>query len=206
MKNLSFRAVAALLLGMFSSQILAYGTGLSTFPLMNEQKIISTEFTGITSRGGGLGLQARFTQKIDEFQTVDAGLGIAGGERNARLFAGYDYELFPDYEYQPKTTLKAFIENAKEFGVRKNVLGFAPTFSKGLSISDKEIFPFLSVPVGISLNNKNNTYNTSVSANLGVSTLFQTENSKALTTAVELVLGVRESYSGLFVSVGYPIE
>lgn len=188
------------------SNVWAYGTGISTFPLSVDNKLISAEFTGITSNGGGVGLQTRFTQKINEQSTVDAGLGIGGGERSARLFAGYDYEIFPDVDYQPKSTLKAFIENAKEFGVRRNVLGIAPTFSKGLNVSDKEIFPFVSLPFGISLNNKNNTYATSFSANLGVSGNIPMENSKTLTATLEGVIGVKDSFTGAFVSVGYPIE
>jgi hypothetical protein len=183
-----------------------YGTGISTFPLQEQQKFISAEFTGITSSGGGLGLQSRFTQRINEQSVVDAGLGIGGGERSARLFAGYDYAILPDYDYQPKTSIKAFVENAKEFGVRRNVLGIAPTFSKGLSVYEKEIYPFLSLPFGISLNNKNNTYNSSFSANLGVSAQIPTENSKTLTASAEAVIGIKDSFSGVFVSVGYPIE
>lgn len=196
-------ALSSLVVG---SNVWAYGTGISSFPLSLENKIISAEFTGITSNGGGVGLQTRFTQKINEQSTVDAGLGMGGGERSARLFAGYDYEILPDVDYQPKTTLKAFIENAKEFGVRRNVLGIAPTFSKGLSVSEQEIFPFVSLPFGISLNNRDNTYATSLSANLGVTGLIPVENSKALTASLEAVIGVKDSYTGAFVSVGYPIE
>ncbi len=199
------------ILALFSTFLIgsnahAYGTGISTFPLAVDDKLISAEFTGITSQGGGLGLQSRFTQKINEASTVDAGLGLAGGERSARIFAGYDYELFPDYEYQPKTTLKAFVENAKEYGVRRNVLGIAPSFSKGLSIYGQEAFPFISLPFGISLNNKNSTYNTSFSANLGIAGHIPTENSKTLTASAEAVIGVKDSFSGVFISVGYPIE
>lgn len=204
MKKLGF--LATLTSMVIGSNVWAYGTGISTFPISVEKKLISAEFTGITSNGGGIGLQTRFTQKINEQSTVDAGLGIGGGERSARLFAGYDYEILPDYDYQPKTTLKAFIENAKEFGVRRNVLGIAPTFSKGLSVSEQELFPFISLPFGISLNNKNNTYATSLSANLGVTGAIPTEGSKTLTASAEAIIGLKDSFSGAFISVGYPIE
>ena len=204
MKKLGFLvALSSLVVG---SNLWAYGTGISTFPLSVDNKLISAELTGITSRGGGVGVQTRFTQKINEQSTVDAGLGLGGGERSARLFAGYDYEILPDVEYQPKTSLKAFIENAKEFGVRRNVLGIAPTFSKGLNVSENEIFPFISLPFGISLNNKNNTYATSLSANLGVTGNIPMEGSKILTASVEGIIGVKDSFSGAFVSFGYPIE
>ena len=168
--------------------------------------MISAEFTGITSNGGGMGLQTRFTQKLNAQSTVDAGLGIGGGERSARLFAGYDYEILPDYDYQPKTTVKAFVENAKEFGVRRNILGIAPTFSKGLVVAEKEVFPFISLPYGISLSNRDNTYASSFSANLGVTGNIPMENAKTLTASAEAVIGIKDSYTGAFISIGYPIE
>ncbi len=196
-------ALSSLVVG---SNVWAYGTGISTFPLSVDNKLISAELSGITSDGGGVGIQTRFTQKINEQSTVDAGLGLGGGERSARLFAGYDYEILPDVDYQPKSSVKAFIENAKEFGVRRNVLGIAPTFSKGLNVSENEIFPFVSLPFGISLNNKNNTYATSFSANLGISGNIQLENAKTLTASAEAVIGVKDSFTGAFISTGYPIE
>lgn len=196
-------ALSSLVVG---SNVWAYGTGISTFPLSVDNKLISAELSGITSDGGGVGIQTRFTQKINEQSTVDAGLGLGGGERSARLFAGYDYEILPDVDYQPKSSVKAFIENAKEFGVRRNVLGIAPTFSKGLNVSENEIFPFVSLPFGISLNNKNNTYATSFSANLGISGNIQLENAKTLTASAEAVIGVKDSFTGAFISIGYPIE
>ena len=186
----------------------AYGTGLSTFPLEVETKLISAEFTGITSAGGGVGMQARYTQKLTENGTLDAGLGLSGGEHSARLFAGYDVELFPDYENQPRTSIKAFVENSKEFGDRRNIMGIAPTVSKGFTFWGKEAFPYLSVPYGISLNGSNHSYNTTMSANIGISGVIPSEigRNKQLTANAEAIIGLKDSYSGLFVGVAYPIE
>jgi hypothetical protein len=193
--------------GLIASNAFAYGTGISTFPLEVQKKFVSAEVTGITSEGGGIGLQSRFTAKLNERSTVDAGLGISGGERSARLFAGFDYEIFPDYQSQPRTSLKAFFENSKEFGVRRNIIGLAPTMSKGFSFWGHEGFPYLSVPVGISLNGKANTYLTTVSANLGVSGVLPIESSsKKLTANAEAIIGLKDSFSGLFVGLAYPIE
>lgn len=193
--------------GLFATNAFAYGTGISTFPLEVEKKFISAEVTGITSEGGGLGLQTRFTTKLNEKSTVDAGLGISGGERSARLFAGFDYEIFPDYEMQPRTSLKAFVENSKEFGVRRNIVGLAPTFSKGFSFWGHEAFPYVALPVAISLNGRANTYATTVSANLGVSGILPVETgSKKLTANAEANIGLKDSFTGLFFGVAYPIE
>lgn len=210
MKNLraiSVMAALAMTAGL-SGQAHAYGTGLSTFPLEVETKLISAEFTGITSSGGGIGMQARYTQKLSEKGTIDAGLGISGGERSARLFAGYDYELFPDYENQPRTSIKAFVENSKEFRDRRNILGIAPTVSKGFSFWGKEAFPYISIPYGISLNSNSNSYNTTLSANVGISGIVPADigPNKQLTANAEVIMGLKNSFTGAFVGLAYPIE
>lgn len=207
-KAISLITMLAMTAGVSLEKAHAYGTGLSTYPLEVETKLISAEFTGITSKGGGIGLQARFTDKLTEQSTLDAGLGISGGERSARIFAGYDYELFPDYENQPRTSLKAFIENSKEFSDRKNILGVAPTISKGFTFWGKEAFPYLSIPYGISLNGNNNSYSTTLSANIGISGLIPADvgADKQLTANAELALGIKDTFSGIFLGVAYPIE
>ncbi|MGZ3788667.1 MAG: hypothetical protein ACXVLQ_09105 [Bacteriovorax sp.] len=206
-KAISLMAALAMMAGT-SQKAHAYGTGLSSFPLEVETKLISAEFTGITSTGGGIGMQARYTQKLSEKSTIDAGLGISGGERSARLFAGYDVELFPDYENQPRTSIKAFVENSKEFESRKNILGVAPTFSKGFSFWGKEAFPYLSFPYGISLDGRSNSYKTTLSANLGLTGVIPADvgPNKQLTASAEAIVGLKDSFSGVFFGVAYPIE
>lgn len=211
MKNLKGLLLLGLTLslGLGSSAAFGYGMGISTFPLEQDKKLLSAEVTGIVSNGGGVGLQARYTQKLNELSSVDAGLGISGGERSARLFAGYDYELFPDYDIQPRTSVKAFIENSKEFGTRRNILGIAPTVSKGFSVYGQEAFPYLSLPYGISLDGKKNSYQTTLSANIGFSTVIPSEQSmtsKPITANAEAIIGLKDSFSGVFVGFGYPIE
>ncbi|MBP9682003.1 MAG: hypothetical protein KBD76_11400 [Bacteriovorax sp.] len=206
-KAISFVVAAALFLAP-DQQAHAYGTGISSFPLDVETKLISAEFTGITSTGGGLGMQARYTQKLTEKGAIDAGLGISGGERSARIFAGYDVELFPDYENQPRTSIKAFLENSKEFNSRRNILGLAPTISKGFVFWGKEAFPYLSLPYGISLDGTSNSYKTTISANLGISGIIPADvgPDKQLTANAEAIVGLKDSFSGVFFGVAYPIE
>lgn len=207
LKAISYVAALALIIGL-TQQAHAYGTGISSFPLEVETKLISAEFAGITSTGGGLGMQARYTQKLTEKGTIDAGLGISGGERSARIFAGYDVELFPDYENQPRTSIKAFLENSKEFTARRNILGLAPTISKGFVFWGKEAFPYLSIPYGISLDGTSNSYKTTVSANLGITGVIPADvgPDKQLTASAEAIVGLKDSFSGVFFGVAYPIE
>lgn len=209
LKVLSALAGSIVTLSLGASNAHAYGMGISSFPLEEEKKVISTEVTGIVSNGGGVGLQARYTQKLNQDSTVDAGLGISGGERSARLFAGYDYQIIPDYESQPRTSLKAFIENSKEFGARRNILGLAPTVSKGFVFWDHEAFPYVSLPYGISLEGKQNSYKTTLSANIGISGVIPGDylsSTKPITANAEAIIGLKDSFSGVFVGFGYPIE
>lgn len=211
MKNLKGLSLLTLTLtlGLGSSAAFGYGMGISTFPLEQDKKVLSAEVTGIVSDGGGLGLQARYTQKLNEVSSVDAGLGISAGERSARLFAGYDYELFPDYDIQPRTSLKAFIENSKEFGTRRNIIGLAPTVSKGFSFWGNEAFPYLSLPYGISLDGKRNQYETTLSANLGISGVINSDyllTTKPVTANAEMIVGLKDSFTAIFVGFGYPLE
>lgn len=211
MKNLKGLSLITITLsvGLGSSAAFGYGMGISTFPLEQDKKVLSAEVTGIVSDGGGLGLQARYTQKLNEVSAVDAGLGISGGERSARLFAGYDYQLFPDYDTQPRTSIKAFIENSKEFGTRKNILGIAPTVSKGLSFWGNEAFPYLSLPYGISLDGKRNQYQTTFSANIGISGVISSDylaTNRPVTANAEMIIGIKDSFTAVFFGLGYPVE
>lgn len=208
LKGLSHLVIAATA-GLSATTAFGYGSGISTFPLEVDKKIISAEPTAILSNGGGLGVQARYTQKLNDLSTFDLGLGISGGERSARIFAGYDYELFPDYDVQPRTSIKAFYENSKEFGLRRNIIGIAPTVSKGYSFWGQEAFPYISLPYGISLDGKENSYETTLSANIGVSGIIspdQMGTDKPITANAEAIIGLKDSFTAVYFGFGYPIE
>ena len=55
-----------------------------------------------------MGMQARFTQKVDPKLIVEAGAGVQDGERNNTLFLSADYTLLPDFGRQPKFSLRNF--------------------------------------------------------------------------------------------------
>ena len=195
--------IAALLT---STQIWAYGTGFSTAPLISNKKIISTEFTGITSTGGGIGLQARYTQKVNADLTFDAGIGMGGGDLNNRVFVGADYLIFPDYQRQPRVSIKATFENAKEYNDRRNIVSIAPTVSKGFSFWGQEAFPYIALPVGLNLNTGNQTYATSVAAQVGVNGKLPIEGLQHLTVGLEGTIKIKDHHSGLAFNLGYPID
>ncbi|MEI8346802.1 MAG: hypothetical protein WCG27_05005 [Pseudomonadota bacterium] len=184
----------------------AYGIGQSSLPLPAGKKLISTEASGIVSDGGGVGLQARYVQKLTQPMLFDAGFGVSGGDRSNRLFAGLDYEIFPDYERQPRVSIKTTYENAKEYKYRQNILSIAPTVSKGVSFRGREGFPYIAIPVGLSLENQTKTYQTTAQVNLGLNTPLPLGDFEKLIAHGEVFLNLKDSFSGALVGLSYPLN
>ncbi len=184
----------------------AYGIGYATFPLMTEKHLLSGEFNGIVSEGGGVGLQARYSSKLNTSMMFDAGFGVAGGERNARYFAGLDYEIIPDYLKQPRISGKVMFENAKEFGVSRNILSLAPTLSKGFNVRGHELFPFVAIPLGLNLDSGQNSYQTFANLSVGVSGKLPFKNYSHLTGNIEAQINLKDSYTGFTVGLSYTVD
>ena len=199
-------SLLASLMFLGSQTVFAYGTGYSQYPLLPEKRLVSTEFTGITSNGGGVGVQGRFTQKLNSKAVVDAGLGMSGGERDSRFFVGADYELFPDYGNQPRVSTRISFENAKEFDVRRNILSVAPTVSKGFSFWGEEAYPFISLPVAVNLDSDSKTYQSQMNLNLGVTGNLPISGYKHLIGSLEGTIDLKDSYTGVFLGVSYPLN
>lgn len=184
----------------------SFGTGISSYPLMVDKSMLSAEFTGVTSAGGGVGMQARYTHKLTPSIVLDGGVGVSGGERSNRLFAGADFEIFPDYMTQPRVSVKTIYSNAKEFDTRRNNVSVAPTVSKGFSFWGEEAYPFLAIPYGVSLDSDSGTYQTVANLNLGISGPIPAEGYRHLTGTVEMNVNLKNSYSGIFFGVSFPIN
>jgi len=180
------------------------GTGLLTYPLEVKQKTLTTEFTGVTSTGGGVGVQGRFTMKPSRQFSFDAGIGIAGGEYSSKLFVSGDYEIFPDYMKQPRFSIRTAFENAKEGSYRKNILSLAPVISKGMSFWGKEAYPFASMPIALNLNNDKNTYRTTIDLNMGLAMKLPIKQSNLLGT-IETSIGLKDSNTGFALGVAYSL-
>jgi hypothetical protein len=193
-------------MALFSSNVFAYGVGISTFPMMTDKKFLTTEFTGIMNEGGGVGLQARYSQKMNHALMLEAGAGLGGGERSNRFFVGADYELFPDYMNQPRISMKTSLSNAREFDVRRNVLSVAPTISKGFSFWGEEAYPFLSIPMGLSLESGSKTYETVAAMSMGITGHLPIDGYREWTGNLEGTVNLRNSYSGIFFGISYPIN
>jgi hypothetical protein len=188
-----------------ATRAFSYGNGVSTYPWAENQKVITAEMTGITSTGPGVGMQARYTQRVNEKIILDGGAGLAFGQRTNRIFVSSDYEIFPDYMNQPKFSLKGTLENAKEFKYRSNRLLVAPTVSKGFNVSGSEIFPYLSVPVGLSLMDVTRKYETVASAAIGASGKLPLENYDNLYGNTEVSVGLKDTFTAVFLGLSYQL-
>lgn len=182
-----------------------YGMGQSMYPMMPESKLLGAEITGITSNGKGMGVQARYTQKINPKAVLDAGLGIGGGERDSRIFAGFDYELFPDYGDQPRVSLKMQFQNAQEFDQRRNILSLAPMVSKGFSFWGTEAYPFVALPFGVNLNDEAGTYETQMNVSFGATGNIPFDGLRKYVASIEGTIDLKDSYTGIFLGFGLPL-
>ncbi|MDD0854271.1 hypothetical protein HBN50_14250 [Halobacteriovorax sp. GB3] len=189
-----------------SASSLAVGMGYSTFPLMSNTKMLSTEATGITSSGGGVGAQVRYTYKMNQMLTFDGGLALNGGERDGSIFASADYEIFPDFMNQPRVSLKAQFENSKEFETRKNSFTFAPQVSKGFSFWGKEAYPYASLPLGLKLDTKEKSYESTLSANVGINGHLPIEGYQHLLGNAEVQVDLKDSFTAFVFGVSFPIN
>lgn len=202
----SFLATLTTALVFTSGSAFGYGLGTSTYPLMTDKKVIGVEMTGIVSNGKGVGLQGRYTHKLTNKIIVDGGAGIGAGDRSNRIFAGADYELFPDYMKQPKISANFRIENAKEGENRKNIVTLAPKVSKGFSFWGTEGFPYAALPLGLSLEGETSTYTTTASLNLGIAGKLPIDGYRHLNASIEGIVGLKDSFSGIFLGVSYPLD
>jgi hypothetical protein len=152
-----------------------------------------------------MGVQGRYTHKINPQAVADIGLGISGGDRDSRIFAGFDYELFPDYGNQPRVSMKIQLENAKEFDSRRNILSLAPMVSKGFSFWGTEAYPFIALPFGVNLNDEASTYQTQMNVSFGATGNIPFDGYRKYIASIEGTIDLKDSYTGVFLGFGYPL-
>lgn len=198
----------AILLGsvFLGSTAMANTVGLSTHPFTMKKQVVTTEFNNYTSNGAGAGITAKYLQRVNEQVAIDAGFGITDGDRANRMFVGGDFSLIPDYGRQPRVSVKGILETMDFDGERINSFGAAPTISKGFSFWGKEAFPFLAVPVRVSLNADENTYETSTALAAGITGRLPFEGYENLVYNFEANMSVRNSFSGFVMGLSLPIQ
>ena len=180
--------------------------GVSAHPFTMKKQVVTTEFNNYMTNGTGAGITARYFQRVSDQMNFDAGFGITDGDRANRIFAGADFSLVPDYGRQPRVSIKGLLETQDFDGNRINSFGAAPMVSKGFSFWGKEAFPFLSLPLKVSLNADSDTYETSTAVAAGITGRLPMEGYENLVYNFETNMSVRNSYTGFVMGISLPIQ
>ena len=102
--------------------------------------------------------------------------------------------------------MKAGLEIGSEFGNTITTLSMTPTVSKGLNMWGLDGYPFVALPIGIGLNGDSKTYETLLSLAAGWTGKIPVKMMEKFTTSVELNLGLKDTYTGLFLGLAYPLK
>ncbi|MBF0360047.1 MAG: hypothetical protein HQK49_03510 [Oligoflexia bacterium] len=188
------------------SQAAAYGMGISSFPLSPRTGTLTTEYSQFISNGSGMGLQARYTYKLSNQISLEGGVGMADSLKSKRIFAATDIEFYPDLENMPRLSVKPFVERASEFNNTKNIIGVAPTASKGYILWGKTAYPFIALPMGAVLDSNAQAYNFRTHLALGLVGNLPLEGHEKLIVNLEGNLNIKNSSSALYLGLSYPLH
>lgn len=180
----------------------ASNVGVIAHPMVAQNKFLTTEFTGITSSGGGIGAQVRYTQQLLSMMKLEAGIGLAGGKYSGRGFVGADFQILEDYDLQPRVSIKPQYETGKENDKRVNRLGATPVVSKGFNFWGTEAYPFIGLPFAVNLNN-DNTYRTSWQLSVGATARLNLNYLENMTASLEALIKLKDSYTGIVAGLSY---
>lgn len=189
-----------------STSLFASTVGISTYPIIFQKNILSMEFNGIMSEGGGVGIQGRYSRIVSERTILDAGVGLSAGNKTNAIFFGGNYEIYADYHKQPKVTIRGQWESSNEYGARYNIISLTPIISKGFVASNKNIFPHISFPYSINLNSADASYKTTLSTALGITGNLPFKGYENLIGTLEARFSLSNSYSGLFAGISFPVD
>ena len=203
MKNLRRILV---LLSVLPLASMANTVGVSAHPFVLKNKAVQTEFTGNFSGGSGVGVQARYIHKINQDLRLDGGVGIQAGERSSRVILGADYLLYPDHRNQPRISMKGTYERLREYSRAIDAIGITPTISKGITIGGNEAFPFIALPVKLKLDSDSQSYERSTSLAMGMTGPLPIKGYRHLIGNIETNVDIKNSYTGLYMGVTYPIQ
>lgn len=176
--------------------------GISTHPLNERAKVLSAEITGYMSQRHEMGMGLRYTHELNRDKMIDFS---ASGGQDSRSFmggAGMDISLLREDIYQPRVSLKPYVQYTKFEDSKESIMGLAPSMRKGLSLAGEEFFPYLALPAGIKLNNESNEFVYYASLTIGASTRFPWANSDQLLLSLEgnKDMGASSDYLGVLVS------
>lgn len=200
------KSLVALCLMFTSVSLMASNVGVSTHPMVTSDQAITTEFNTFHSYGEGFGITGRYFRRINPDLTIDAGVGLATDDRPSSIYAAVDYQLFPDYDTQPRVSLKSGLESVEIEDDRWNIIGTTPIVSKSVVVNGQEFFPFVATPIRLGLNSETQKYRFFPEVNFGTTTGgFRIGDYDNLIGNVELGFDLSNGGSTISAGLTYPI-
>lgn len=190
------RTIISLLFFVIPLSSFASIIGISTHPFESNENLFNAEFNSRFSRGSANGLQLRYLRSFNSKFNADAGFRVFKNERST-LFASATYEIFPDYMEQPQVSIKGFVERTRVRGTNINTFGAAPIISKGYSFWDYPAYPYLSIPMNLSLIEDTDKYEFVTSLTMGVTGEVPIDGFRNVLANLEANLNLRNSASYL---------
>lgn len=132
---------------MSAYTVKAQNIGLSAYDFTHLGTYVTGEAIAKYSGDTGIGAGVRLTHTLSREMKIDAGYNFHDGFQKHRFFSGFDYELFPDYQYQPRMSLKGLLEVVDDQSGTSMVIGLAPIFSKGVALGSVHTYPFVGLPL-----------------------------------------------------------
>lgn len=181
---------------------LASVVGVSTHPLSDKAKVLSAEMTGFMSGRHEMSAGLRYTQELKPTRILDV---TASGGQDSRAFSlgmGVDFEAIAEDVNRPRVSFKPFFQQQRFEAERFNLVGFAPTIRKGLTLQGNEIFPYLALPAGFKIDGGTEELSYHASLTFGASMPFPGAGNDRLFLNVEgnRNMGASSDYLGCLVS------
>ncbi len=174
--------------------------GVTTHPLSRDARVFSAEMTGYMSQRNEMGAGVRYTQG---FHGNLLDVTVAGGQnsRNMILGAGMDFEVLREDLNQPRVSVKPYFQQLNFERNASTLLGAAPTLRKGFAALGNEVFPYISLPNGLKLDNNTQEFVFYSSLTFGASVAIpQSQERLVLSLEANKNLGASSDYVGALVS------
>lgn len=185
---------------------LASNIGLSTHPLEVDKQVFKSELSNSFSEGQGNGIELSYLYVLTKEASVDAGIEVSDGDQSSKLYVASTYEFFPDYDNQPRMTVKGAFERSRLDGDGQSSFMFAPTLSKGMSAWGQEIFPYVAVPLRFIFTGTGNNTRFGSAFTIGASTPINGLSSTTSVLAnIETTINLRNSMSAIALGIGFNI-
>lgn len=191
-----------LILLFFSISNWASVVGISTHPLNGNSRVLSAEMTGYMSQRNELGAGIRYSHQINQARILDFTVGGGQESRKSHAGVGLDFELLKEDVHQPRVSVKSFFQYQNFNSESFNLIGFGPTLRKGFSVLGQELFPYVSTPIGIRVNNVTDEFVYFSSLTLGASMPLPWINRDRMLLSFEgnRNLGASSDYVGFLIS------